>query len=179
VLKGMHVGRPEAKFLTIRQGDRTFLSRFQPLHLIKKASHDMGDLFSPFLGIILYIQNPRSPPPLLPDRRRCSRRDSLARRDQPPIRRGSPTSTPSAVLPGKKIPRTPDAASCASCRENRSSFISTLIVLSVSATDGGHAGQENERATAKRCPSLVIDTRIRGEMVVFSFSLQRFSNEIN
>jgi len=78
VLKGMHVGRPEAKFLTIRKGDRTFLSRFQPLHLIKKASHDMGDLFSPFLGIILYIQSPRSSPPLLPDRRRCSRRDSLS-----------------------------------------------------------------------------------------------------
>jgi len=134
VLKGMHVGRPEAKFLTIRKGDRTFLSRFQPLHLIKKASHDMGDLFSPFLGIILYIQSPRSLPPLLPDRHRCSQRDSLARRNHPPIRRDSPTTTPSAVLLGKKIPRTPDAASCASCRENRSSFISTLIVLSVSAT---------------------------------------------
>lgn len=50
-----YVGRPEAKFLANRKGGRAFLSRFQPLHLIRKASHDTSDLFPPFLGIILYI----------------------------------------------------------------------------------------------------------------------------
>lgn len=51
-----YVGRLGVKFLAIRKGGRTFLSRFQPLRLIKKASHDTSDLFPPFLGIILYIQ---------------------------------------------------------------------------------------------------------------------------
>jgi len=95
---------------------------------------------------------------------------SLARRDQPPIRRDSPTSTPFAVLPGKKIPRTPDAASCASCRENRSSFISTLIVLSVSATSVDTSGRKT--SVQQRCPSLVIDS-VRGEMP-FLFPLKDF-----
>lgn len=51
-----YVGRPGVKFLPIRKGGGTFLSRLQPLRLIRKASHDTSDLFPPFLGIILYIQ---------------------------------------------------------------------------------------------------------------------------
>lgn len=54
------VGRPGVKFLPIRKGGGTFLSRLHPLRLIRKASHDTSDLFPPFLGIILYIQRTSS-----------------------------------------------------------------------------------------------------------------------
>lgn len=58
--------------------------------------------------------------------------ETLARWNHPPIRRSSPD--PSAVLPReKKIPRTPDAASHVSCRENGSRLL-TLIVLSISVS---------------------------------------------
>lgn len=123
-----YVGRPGVKFLAIRKGGGTFLSRFQPLRLIKKASHDTSDLFPPFLGIILYIQ--RAPillslslslsrartPRTFPDHRRRSR-------DSRPMKSSRryvdvPSIHPRYCQGRKKIPQTLDVASHVSSREN-------------------------------------------------------------
>lgn len=156
-----YVGRPGAKFLAIRKGGRTFLSRFEPLRLIRKASHDTSDLFPPFLGIILYIQSP--PPSSLTlslflssehTHRGLPRSSSLTRLSPGEItyRYVEVPFDPSAVLSAKRrrgIPRTPDAASrgSCSCRENGDAFINPYRVVYHCVS--GHATLENERVTAK------------------------------